>query len=378
MTAVYLDHAATTPLSARAQQAWLEAVGRLQGNPSSLHAGGRAARRMLEDARDRIGAALGADKNEVLFTSGATESDALGVLGAARGARAENPARKRIVVSSVEHDAVAEQQGAAELAGFTWDVLPVGQDGKSLVDVGDPGTVAVASMSLVSAETGIIQPVAQLAESGVQTVHTDAAQAVGQIPVNFAELGVQLLTVGGHKVGAPVGTGVLVASRATKVVTDRAGGGQERKFRSGTVDVAGACALAAALEEVTQNLQRRMQHAQTLRDALRAGLPTGIRFTSDALAAPGIVHLSLPTAHPEVLLLMMDQAGIMVSAGSACHAGVTRPSEILLRMGRSEKEALGVLRVSFGTENTVADVDAFLAALPAALEAAQGMDRRDK
>lgn len=378
MTAVYLDHAATTPLSARAQQAWLEAVGRLQGNPSSLHAGGRAARRMLEDARDRIGAALGADKNEVLFTSGATESDALGVLGAARGARAENPARKRIVVSGVEHDAVAEQQGAAELAGFTWDVLPVGQDGKSLVDVGDPGTVAVASMSLVSAETGIIQPVAQLAESGVQTVHTDAAQAVGQIPVNFAELGVQLLTVGGHKVGAPVGTGVLVASRATKVVTDRAGGGQERKFRSGTVDVAGACALAAALEEVTQNLQRRMQHAQTLRDALRAGLPTGIRFTSEALAAPGIVHLSLPTAHPEVLLLMMDQAGIMVSAGSACHAGVTRPSEILLRMGRSEKEALGVLRVSFGTENTVADVDAFLAALPAALEAAQGMDRRDK
>ncbi len=377
---VYLDHAATSPLSPVAQEAWVEtaeALRGLPGNPAAVHAGGRAARRLLEDARERVGAAIGAEKNEVLFTSGATESDALAVLGVAR---ASGSNRRRIVVSAVEHDAVAAQREAALREGFTWEMLPVSHDGVSGTEVADPETVAAASMSLVCAETGIIQPVKQLAENvlGRAPVHTDAAQAVGRIPVDFEALGTDLLTVGGHKVGGPVGIGALVAARSVKLITDRAGGGQERKFRSGTQDVAGAVAFAAALEETVNQTAARVALYEKLRKYLIGGLPGEVTVTSSAPAAPGIVHLTLPTSHPEILLMMMDRAGVLVSAGSACHAGVTRPSEILLRMGRDERGALGVLRVSFGPETKPADVDTFLAAIPGSLEAAQAMDRRKR
>lgn len=379
----YLDHAATTPISDAAENAWREAVAQLRatpGNPSALHAGGRAAKRLLEDARERVARSLGADKNEVLFTSGATESDALGVMGAARGARRLDPARRRIVVSAVEHDAVAQQEAGAQRCDYDWEVLPVRPDGVSTFAVAEPETVAVASMSLVCAETGVIQPVRELVDeiSGRAWVHTDAAQAIGQIPVSYADLGVDLLTVGGHKIGAPVGVGALVASRAVTIDTDRAGGGQERKIRSGTVDVAGACALAAALADAVEFVSARAHHYEKLREHLLAGLPPEVHATTTAPSSPAIVHLSLPTAHPEILLLKMDEAGVMVSAGSACHAGVTRPSEVLLRMGRNEREALGVLRVSFGPENTKAEVHRFLRALPEALAAAQNLDRRDQ
>lgn len=376
---VYLDHAATAPLSAASERAWLSAISMLRespGNPSALHAGGRSARRLLEDSRERVAVALGADRGEVVFTSGATESDTLGVLGVARS----SVGRSRIVVSGVEHDAVAEQRSLIEAAGLLWDELPVGRDGVSTLPDCAPTEVAVASMSLVSAETGVLQPVGSLVAwaAGRARVHTDAAQAIGAVPVHFGELGVDLLSLGGHKVGAPVGIGALLVRRGVSIATDRPGGGHERKIRSGTVDVAGAAALAAALEEATADVPARAAHYRRLGDRLLAGLPVGVRPTTDAAASPAIVHLSLDTAHPEALLMAMDAAGIMVSAGSACHAGVTRPSEILLKMGRSERESLGVLRVSFGPENTEADVDAFLTALPGALDTARRLDNRGK
>ncbi len=379
----YLDHAASSPLSAGAQQAWLTAVEELRsqpGNPAAQHSGGRAARRMLEDARERVAHAIGAEKNEVLFTSGATESDALGVMGTARGSRAKDPARTRIVVSGLEHDAVGKQEAVALRASFTWEELSVNATGVSDFRVPDPQTVAVASMSLVCAETGTVQPVAELVSTigGAAPVHTDAAQAVGRIPVDYGQLGVDLLTLSGHKVGGPVGIGALVVRRGVEILTDREGGGQERKFRSGTQDVAGAAAFAAALEESVSALSETTHAHQALRGRLLGGLPAGVHATSDAAAAPGIVHLSLPTASPEVLLLMMDQEGVLVSAGSACHAGVTRPSEILLRMGRTQEQALGVLRVSFGPETGKDDIDRFLGALPGALKAAQLMDGRNR
>ena len=377
----YLDHAATSPVCTGAERAWLKAVRELRGlpgNPSAQHSGGRAARRILEDARERVGLAIGADKNEVLFTSGATESDALAVMGTARGSRRALANRSRIVVSGIEHDAVAKQKDVALREGFVWEELPVDAEGVSDFQVHDPGTVAAASMSLVCAETGVVQPVSALVDSvaGAAPVHTDAAQAVGRIPVNYAELGVDLLTISGHKVGGPVGIGALVADRGVKILTDREGGGQERKFRSGTQDVAGAAAFAAALEESVAELSRRSARYDALRDRLIAGLPAEVSVTSAAAAAPGIVHLSLPTSAPEVLLMMMDREDVLVSAGSACHAGVTRPSEILLKMGRDESGALGVLRLSFGPETGPADIDRFLGALPNALRAAQMMDGR--
>ncbi len=280
----------------------------------------------------------------------------------------------------MEHDAVAEQEKLATADGFIWETLPVSYDGVSGSEVQDPQTVAVASMTLVSAETGIIQPVAAMVSSvaGDAWTHTDAAQAVGNIPVNFDELGVDLLSLGGHKLGAPVGTGLLLAKRSVKIITDRPGGGHERKIRSGTVDVAGAAALAVAVEVAVGAVADRATELGGLREYLVSRLPEGVTVTSGAPSAPAMVHLSLPTRHPEALLLMMDQHGVMVSAGSACHAGVTRPSAILERMGRTETEALGVLRISFGTGNTLADVDRFLEALPAALEAAQRLDSYER
>ncbi len=393
----YLDHAATTPLREAALAAWLDAQDRLSrqpGNPSSLHNGGRAARQILEESRGRLAEALDCEPGEVIFTSGATESAALGITGAARFAAQRRPTSRpaTVVGSGVDHPAVREQSSVLASYSIGWSELPVDGTGLTCADaesvlsaVGDSVPV-LATLALVCSETGVVQPVQELVDTlrslpeagdSRALVHTDATQAVDNMRVSFRELGVDLMTVGGHKFGAPVGTGALVVSRSVSPVTDRPGGGQERKIRSGTQDVAGAAALSVAAAEAQEGaLARRVRHA-ALRDRLLTGLPEGVRPTTDAETVPSIVHLSLPTRHPEVLLLEMDRAGVCVSAGSACHAGVTRPSPVLLAMGRGEGEALGVLRVSFGSDTTSGDVDRFLAALPSALASAQRMDEYD-
>lgn len=398
----YLDHAATSPVRESALEAWVATTRALRdvpGNPAALHAGGRAARLLLEEARERIGAALGAERAEVVLTSGATEADALAVAGGARGSRGRDPRRTHVLVSRVEHDAVGSQLSVLEAQGFHWDLLPLGPDGVSVVDpvalAGSEPRIALASLALVCSEVGTVQPVAALVDAlaahgdrapldagagaSRALVHTDAAQALTTLDVDFHALGVDLMTVGGHKLGAPVGTGALLVCRGVPLVGDRPGGGQERGLRSGTVDVAGAVALAAALEEVVARRGRTREWTRVLTDRVLAALPEGVRPTigPDTATAPSILHLSLDTAHPEAVLMAMDAAGVMVSAGSACHAGVTRPSTVVLAMGRSEREALGVLRVSVGDSTTTDDVDALVAALPAALAAGRALDGRD-
>jgi len=394
----YLDHAATAPVRESAVEAWMGATRELQaapGNPSALHAGGRAARRMLEDARERIGAALGAERAEVVLTSGATESDALAVVGGARGMRARDPRRTAVLASPLEHDAVGAQREVLERDGFVWDLFPVTDQGVTDVRaealVARAPDLAVVSVALVTSELGTVQPVGEVVSAvasasapgpdGVARrplVHTDAAQAVGVLDVDFRALGVDLLTVGGHKTGAPTGTGVLVVRRGTPLLTDRPGGGQERDLRSGTQDVAGAVALAAALEEAVGERDALGRRLAGLRARLVAGLPPAARPTlaPSTPASPAIIHLSVDTAHPEAVLMAMDAAGVMVSAGSACHAGVTRPSEAVLALGRTEDQALGVLRVSMGAATTPEDIEAFLAALPGAIRAGQMLDGR--
>lgn len=386
---VYLDHAATTPLRECALEAWTRAQRDLSaspGNPAALHFGGRRARRMLEDAREQVGACLGADMHEVIFTSGATESDALGVMAAARGMRSRDAGRRLIVVSGAEHDAVANQRQVAAREGFSWHVLHLGTDGVSDTDWGagpgadspPTGRVAVGSMTLVSSEIGTIQPVEEFAsrvhaDGGL--AHSDVAQAITTMDVSFRRMGVDLMSVGGHKVGAPAGIGVLVARRGIPMVTDRPGGGHERAIRSGTPDVAGACALAAALDETARERPVFARRSRELHEHLLTHLPLGVEATVEASAASSaIIHLSLPTSRPEAVLMAFDMAGIAVSAGSACHAGVTRPSEIVMAMGRSEEAALGVLRVSLGHDTTYADIDAFLGALPSAIRAGASLD----
>ena len=386
---VYLDHAATTPLRECALDAWTRAqrdLAQAPGNPAALHFGGRRARRMLDDAREQVAEALGADIHEVVFTSGATESDALGVVAAARGARAREESRALIVVSGVEHDAVAHQREVACRDGFDWEVLPVDAGGLSVLPVVSghdappswDGRLAVASMALVSSEIGTIQPVADcvtLAHRAGGLAHSDAAQALSTVDVSFVGLGLDLMSVGGHKVGAPAGIGALLVRRGIPMVTDRPGGGHERSIRSGTPDVAGACALAAALTEVVSERAAFAARAADLRAHLLAHLPDGVSPTvGESASCPAIIHLSLPTARPEAVLMAFDMPGIAVSAGSACHAGVTRPSDIVMAMGRTEEQALGVLRVSLGRETTRDDIDAFLSALPTAMRAGAALD----
>ena len=388
----YLDHAGSTPLAPGVRQAWLDAqdaLSRRPGNPAALHAGGRSAKRLLEDARERVGAAVGASRAEVVFTSGATESDALALVAASRGMRGADAARVDVWMSPVEHDAVYEQREVLHREGFTPRIFAVNSSGR--VEYSDLGPAeferaALMSMTWVCSELGTIEPVCEFASfvhdaraDQAPLLHSDAAQAIGYCDVNFAHSGLDLLSIGGHKVGAPVGTGALIVRRGIKMVTDRPGGGHERGIRSGTPDVAGACALATALEFAVEHRLERVQRAQKLRERLISGLPQGVRLSVDpATASAAIIHLLIPTHHPEAVLLAMDMAGVDVSAGSACHAGVTRPSRVVMALGYSENQALGVLRVSTGMETTLEDIDAFLHALPAAIRAGQALDERDR
>lgn len=388
----YLDHAGSTPLAPGVRQAWLDAqdaLSRRPGNPAALHAGGRSAKRLLEDARERVGAVVGASRAEVVFTSGATESDALALVAASRGMRGADARRVDVWMSPVEHDAVHEQGEVLRREGFTPRIFAVNSSGR--VEYSDLGPAeferaALMSMTWVCSELGTIEPVGEFASfvhdaraDQAPLLHSDAAQAIGYCDVNFAQSGLDLLSIGGHKVGAPVGTGALIVRRGITMVTDRPGGGHERGIRSGTPDVAGACALATALEFAVEHRLERVQRAQQLRERLISGLPEGVRLSVDpATASAAIIHLLIPTHHPEAVLLAMDMAGVDVSAGSACHAGVTRPSRVVMALGYSEKQALGVLRVSTGLETTVEDIDAFLSALPAAIRAGQALDERDR
>ncbi len=381
----YLDHAATTPVRESALQAWVEATRALQespGNSSAIHGGGRKAKRMLQDARAALADALGADRAEVLFTSGATESVALGVTGAALAKMRRDPKRSRVVTSGVEHPSVAKQKDSPAGQLLQWTTLPTTFQGLTVVDEDlFPADTALATITQVCSETGVLQPVEELVRIGQAAgfwTHSDATQAVGNVPVSFQESGLDLMSLGGHKFGAPVGTGALLVSRAADIATDRPGGGQERQLRSGTPDVAGAVALSVAATEAVEQLKERTLRHGKLRDQLLAGLPEGVHPTQLATSVPSIVHLSVPTTHPEALLMELDRHGVLASAGSACHAGVTRPSEVLLATGRSEAESLGVLRVSFGYNTSPKDVDAFLSALPFAVQAAKQLDALDK
>lgn len=397
MTNIYLDHAATTPLRPEAEEAWLQAVHELRnipGNPAALHGGARNARRRLEDAREEIAHNLGADRAEIIFTSGATEANALGITAAFRAMR--NHGYNTVQISPTDHPSSWNQQPVIIRQGGQVQPLTVDENG-----IIHPNSITseagVISFNLVCSETGTLQPletltktVRKLDENREQNrnalIHTDACQALHTLPVNLHDSNLDLITLSAHKIGGPVGIGALAIKRGTPLETDRPGGDQELKHRSGTVDVAGACAFAAALTAATKERDQLRAACEKLQNQLWDGLktlqnkgelPAEITRTISSQIAPTIAHLSIPTAHPEAVLLGLDQQGIWASAGSACHAGVTRPSRVLIEMGRTETQALGVIRVSFGPTSTPHDVERFLKALPPALNQAQALDRLD-
>jgi cysteine desulfurase len=378
---VYFDHAATTPMLPEAISAYAEAAGTV-GNASSLHAAGRNARRRVEEARERIAGAVGARPSEVIFTSGGTEADNLAVKGIFWARRAAAGGRTRVVASAVEHHAVldtAHWLAEHERAEVTW--LPVDESGRV-----DPGAfaealgedVAVASVMWANNEVGTLQPMGELAAAATAAgvpLHTDAVQAIGQVPVDFAASGVAALTLTGHKLGGPVGVGALLLGRDVDCTPLLHGGGQERDVRSGTLDVPGIVAFALAVETAVKNQQEYAVRVGGLRDELVRRVlevvPDAIRNGPAGDRLPGNAHFSFPGCEGDALLLLLDAQGIACSTGSACSAGVAQPSHVLLAMGANADRARSSLRFSLGHTSTREDVDALVAALPAATERAR-------
>ncbi|MCD2189315.1 cysteine desulfurase family protein [Actinomycetospora soli] len=390
----YLDHAATTPMLPVAVAAYTEALGRV-GNPSSLHTAGRRARRDVEEARETIAAAVGALPTEVVLSTGGTEGDNLAVKGLYWARRAQDPRRTRVVVSAVEHHAVLDAaEWLASHEGATLVVLPVDAVGRvtpealraELAAHGD--ATALVSVMWANNEVGTVNDVRGLAEVAHEfgvPLHTDAVQAVGSLPVDFAASGADALSLTGHKLGGPVGVGALLLRRDATCVPLLHGGGQERDVRSGTLDVAGTVALAAAVHAAVEAVPRRVVELAALRDDLVARL---IEAVPDAtlngvpLDAPAVnggparlagnAHLSFPGCEGDSLLMLLDAHEIECSTGSACTAGVARPSHVLLAMGVDEAAARGSLRFSLGHSSTAADVDAAVAAIGPVVERARG------
>ncbi|RBY86371.1 cysteine desulfurase family protein [Blastococcus sp. TF02A-30] len=394
----YLDHAATTPVLPEVLAAMSEQLGRV-GNASSLHASGRAARRVAEQSRERLAEALGARPSEVLFTGGGTESDNLAVKGLFWARRAADAQRRRLVVSPAEHHAVldsVEWLVKHDGAEVTW--LPVDPAGRvhpeALADaLGDGRDVAVASAMWANNEIGTVSDVAALAAVAHAVdvpLHTDAVQAVGQVPVDFAASGVDALTMAGHKLGGPMGAGVLLLRREAECTPLLHGGGQERDVRSGTLDVAAIVGLATAAVSAVASRDDRAARLAALRDRLVAGIVAQVPDAQlngapldDVVAGgpgrlPGNAHLSFPGAEGDALLMLLDAKGIECSTGSACSAGVARPSHVLLAVGADADRARSSLRFSLGHTSTDADVDAVLEVIAPVVERARnaGMGRR--
>ena len=367
----YLDHAATTPMRPEAIAAMTEELGQL-GNPSSLHAAGRRARRVVEESREQLAEVFGARPSEVVFTSGGTEADNLAVKGL-YWARQDGP-RRQVLTTSVEHHAVLDSvrwledtQGAEAI----W--LGVDADGAVLPEAlrtaisRAADQVAVVSVMWANNEVGTVQPVAELAavahEYGIP-FHTDAVQAAAQLSVDFAASGADALTVTAHKLGGPVGVGALILGRGVDPVPVLHGGGQERDVRSGTLDTPAIRAFAVAAAVCAKRRTEEAERMAALRDDLvrqvLAAVPDAVLNGPPPGPGrlPGNAHFSFPGCEGDALLMLLDANGIACSTGSACTAGVAEPSHVLLAMGADDSRARGSLRFSLGHTSAQPDVDA--------------------
>ncbi|MBA3528180.1 MAG: cysteine desulfurase [Propionibacteriaceae bacterium] len=383
MDRIYLDHAANTPMVSAAIEAMTAELTRF-GNASSLHGSGRAARRVVEESREAIASSVGARPSEVVFTSGGTEADNLAVKGAFWAARANGGGRNHLVSSTIEHHAVLDTLGwlaAAEGA----DVTLVGVDSAGRIAVEDLKAAVRPSTALVSViwannEVGTLQPLPQIAalatEVGARS-HSDAVQAVGHVPVDFAASGLDTLSFTAHKLGGPYGVGALLAKREVRLTSLLHGGGQERDMRSGTLDVAAIAGFAAAVMEAVSQQAAEERRVRALRSRLVRGVhdlvPESVLngTTEPSESLPGVVNLAFPGCEADSMLLLLDAAGIDCSTGSACAAGIAQPSHVLSAMGRSDADARSSLRFSLGHSSTIDDVDSLLAALSEAVTRAR-------
>ncbi|MCZ3389929.1 MAG: cysteine desulfurase [Actinomycetia bacterium] len=383
----YLDHAATTPMLPAAMAALTKELGEV-GNPSSLHAAGRRARRAVEESREAIAAAFGARPSEVVFTAGGTEADNLAVKGLYWSRQKERP-RPRILASSVEHHAVldpvrwlVEHQGAE----VVWlEVDSVGRvDARQVHEeiASDPESVALVTVMWANNEVGTVQPVGECAAAAAPfgvPIHSDAVQVAGHLPLDFAASGLDAVTLSGHKLGGPVGVGALLLGRSATPAPLIHGGGQERDVRSGTLDTPSIAGFAAAATEAIDARRSREATIAALRNELIAGVIEQVpdaRLNGDPRLdedhrLPGNAHLSFPGCEGDSLLMLLDARGVHCSTGSACSAGVAEPSHVLLAIGSSPAEARSSLRFSLGHTSTRADVDQLVAVIGPVVERAR-------
>jgi cysteine desulfurase len=378
---VYLDHAATTPMRPEAIAAMTEELAWL-GNPSSLHAAGRRARRVVEESREQIAEVFGARPSEVIFTSGGTEADNLAVKGlywarrdgARRDGSGRDGARRRVLTTSVEHHAVLdsvrwlEEAQGAEAVWLGVDAegaLPPEALRTAICQA--PDQVAMVSVMWANNEVGTVQPVSELAAVAHEYAipfHTDAVQAAAQLPVDFAASGADALTITGHKLGGPVGVGALILARGIEPVPVLHGGGQERDIRSGTLDTPAIRAFAVAAAACAKHRAEESERLAALRDDLvrqvLAAVPDAMLNGAPPGPGrlPGNAHFSFPGCEGDALLMLLDANGIACSTGSACTAGVAEPSHVLLAMGADDSRARASIRFSLGHTSTKHDVDA--------------------
>jgi cysteine desulfurase len=369
----YLDHAATTPVLPEVRDVLLSFLESDFGNPSSVHSYGRAARRGVEDGRERIAAAIGASPTEIVFTAGGTEADNLALKGVASKLKAH---ANHMITSAAEHHAVLESAHQLEREGYEISVLEVGTDG--LIDPDTlrsavRRTTALVSIMAVNNEVGTVQDIGTLCDAVKEVnprtlFHTDAVQALGNVPVDVSAWGVDLASFSAHKLGGPKGAGVLFVRAGVPVEAQLHGGGHERGLRSGTLNAPGIAGFGVAAEvaakEVYEKSERLLAFRNEILDGIRAIVPDVVVNGSLERRVAGNLNVSIPGAAGETLLLLLDKAGIACSSGSACQSGAVDPSHVLLALGVPPDLADGSLRFSLGRASTQDDVDALLDALP--------------
>lgn len=372
MKRVYLDHAATTPVAPEVAEAMARVLRETHGNPSSVYAEGRAARELVDEARERVAAALGAAAAEIVFTSGGTEADNLALRGTLLARKEDGDG---LVTTAVEHHAVLDTaHHLAEHEHVRLTVLPVDRHGQvssaQVEDALDEGTVLVSVMH-GNNEVGTLQPIGEigaLCRARGVTFHSDAVQSVGAVPFDVSQLAVDLVSVNAHKFYGPKGVGALYVRRGTRLATMQTGGGQERGRRTGTENVAGIVGLGVAMRLAQARREAESARQLRLRDRLiegvRARVPGAILTGHPTQRLPNNASFCFPGTQGEALVVSLDLAGFAVSSGSACTSGNTEPSHVILALGLDRATAQGSLRLTLGRETTEADVDALLEALP--------------
>lgn len=361
---IYLDNAATTPISSKAYSALIQSTQETYGNPSSLHSFGRESLSALESARETIAKCIGAKTNEIIFTSGGTESNNLAIKGFARANKQKG---NHIVVSSIEHASILESCKDLQAEGFDITYIPVDKNGVvryvELIKAIGPKTILV-SVQTANNEVGSIQPLQAIAEycrTKKVAFHTDAVQAIGQVELNVQENKIDMMSISGHKIHGPKGIGVLYVKKGIKLQPILSGGGQESGLRSGTPAVPLAVSMAAAVEEATTNLTKNTQALKNIRRyflrKVKETIPAVELNGHPRERVAGNANLAFEGIDAHSLVMLMDMDGISISTGSACSAGSVEPSHVLLAMGKTEEEARSSVRFTFSTDITPGEVD---------------------